>query len=294
MRDETLRLILGALLFLHGIAHGGAMGSLWWVATRPGVDTGGWTGARLWAVPSMAANVATAIAVGLWSVAMIAFIVAALGFWGLVVPPEVAAGCGDRRCHLAGRDRPVCRHVATFQHSGRRCRQRRRARGRLRAALGRRAGGDVTGRASYRLETVIERPIDDVFGFLGDLRNEVEWNPGARRIEKLTPGAIGVGTRFHAEWRGAPRTEVAITRYEPPLVWQTRSRSWGMDVVFTGRLRAEGERTRYAVQLEAAAAGPARLLLPFAIRAMKRQDEAHMLRLSTLDVQPQERASGRR
>ncbi len=88
MPDGTLRLILGGLLFLHGLAHGGAMGSLWWIATRPGVDTGGWTAARLWAAPGIATNVATATAIGFWSAAVVAFVVAALGFWGVVVPAD--------------------------------------------------------------------------------------------------------------------------------------------------------------------------------------------------------------
>lgn len=88
MPDGTLRLILGGVLFLHGIAHGGAMGSLWWVATRPSADTGGWTAARLWIAPNIAGNAATAIAIGFWTAAMVAFVVAALGFWNVVVPPE--------------------------------------------------------------------------------------------------------------------------------------------------------------------------------------------------------------
>jgi hypothetical protein len=88
MPDGTLRLILGGVLFLHGIAHGGAMGSLWWVAARPGTDTGGWTTARLWAAPGLGGDAATAIAVAFWTVAMVAFIVGALGFWNVVVPPE--------------------------------------------------------------------------------------------------------------------------------------------------------------------------------------------------------------
>lgn len=88
MPDSTLRLILGGVLLLHGIAHGGAIGSLWWVATRPDVETGGWTAARMWAAPAVAGNVATAVAVAFWTAAMVAFVVAALGFWNVAVPPD--------------------------------------------------------------------------------------------------------------------------------------------------------------------------------------------------------------
>jgi hypothetical protein len=33
----------------------------------------------------------------------------------------------------------------------------------------------------------------DVFDYLTDITNEVEWNPRTRRVEKLTPGPIGPG-----------------------------------------------------------------------------------------------------
>ncbi len=84
----------------------------------------------------------------------------------------------------------------------------------------------MTRRASYTTETVIGHPFDEVFDYLSELRNGLAWNPGARRIEKLTRGPVGVGSRFHAQCLGAPRTEVTITGYEPPFLWQTDSRSW--------------------------------------------------------------------
>ena len=50
-----------------------------------------------------------------------------------------------------------------------------------------------------RLESVqvIGRPPEEVFDFLADARNEVHWNAWARRIEKLSDGPVGRGTRFH-------------------------------------------------------------------------------------------------
>lgn len=86
MPDGMMRLILGGVLLVHGLGHGGAIGALWWVNARPGTETGGWAAARLWVAPTITGNAATVIAVSFWTVAMIAFVVAALGFWGVVVP----------------------------------------------------------------------------------------------------------------------------------------------------------------------------------------------------------------
>jgi hypothetical protein len=88
MPDGLLRLVLGGVLLLHGLGHGGAMGALWWIAARPGTNTGGWAAARLWAAPSISTSGSAVIAVSFWTMAMVTFVVAALGFWGVVVPAE--------------------------------------------------------------------------------------------------------------------------------------------------------------------------------------------------------------
>jgi uncharacterized protein YndB with AHSA1/START domain len=68
-------------------------------------------------------------------------------------------------------------------------------------------------------ELVINRPVEEVFDFVADERNEPRYNPRIRRAEKLSPGPIGRGTRFRAE-AGTLRRTVGIameyTAYEPP------------------------------------------------------------------------------
>jgi hypothetical protein len=88
MPDGMMRLILGAVLLVHGLGHGGAMGALWWVTARPGTETGGWDAARLWIAPAIDGISATVIAVSFWTVALVTFVLAALGFWGVIVPAE--------------------------------------------------------------------------------------------------------------------------------------------------------------------------------------------------------------
>jgi hypothetical protein len=45
-------------------------------------------------------------------------------------------------------------------------------------------------------EAEIRRPSEEVFDYCTDLTREHEWNPKTRRVEKLTGGPIGAGTRF--------------------------------------------------------------------------------------------------
>lgn len=53
---------------------------------------------------------------------------------------------------------------------------------------------------TYRTESVIRRPPEEVFEFCSDLRSELQWNPKVKYIEKLTQGPAGVGTRYRARW----------------------------------------------------------------------------------------------
>lgn len=81
-------LIVGGVLLLHGLGHGGALGALIWIGLKPGTDTGGWLAARSWLFPSLAAPAATAVASAFWILALIGFVAAALAFWGVLLPEE--------------------------------------------------------------------------------------------------------------------------------------------------------------------------------------------------------------
>jgi carbon monoxide dehydrogenase subunit G len=73
--------------------------------------------------------------------------------------------------------------------------------------------------ASIDGEIFIARPPEVVFDCVGDQRNEPKYNPGMIRAEKLTPGPVGVGTRFGATMTaGRRRADMVIeyTDYERP------------------------------------------------------------------------------
>ena len=68
-------------------------------------------------------------------------------------------------------------------------------------------------------EIVINRPVNEVFEFVADERNEPRYNPQMRVAEKITDGPIGVGTRFRVKTVSFGRpVEMVIefTGYEPP------------------------------------------------------------------------------
>ena len=132
---------------------------------------------------------------------------------------------------------------------------------------------------SYRTETVIHRPPEDVFDFCSDLRSELQWNPKAKYVEKLTDGPVSVGTRYQARWSNSGPTAVEVIRFDPPRRWETTTRAPGMNVRFQGTVTDATPGARYTASLELHPKGLARLVAPLALLAMRRQDQQHMHRI---------------
>jgi hypothetical protein len=68
-------------------------------------------------------------------------------------------------------------------------------------------------------EIIIQRPVEEVFDFVADERNEPRYNRRMVRAEKVSPGAIGLGARFRAELETMGRTmpmTIEFTGYERP------------------------------------------------------------------------------
>lgn len=68
-------------------------------------------------------------------------------------------------------------------------------------------------------EITIERPVDEVFDFVADERNEPRYNPRMTRADKTSPGPIGAGARYKAQTmaRGRPvEMTIETTAYDRP------------------------------------------------------------------------------
>jgi uncharacterized protein YndB with AHSA1/START domain len=65
----------------------------------------------------------------------------------------------------------------------------------------------------------IDRPVEEVFDYLSDPRNEFEWNPKVRLMDKVTDGPVGLNTRFRAKWTKSPVVSMECVRYDRPTAW---------------------------------------------------------------------------
>ena len=114
-------------------------------------------------------------------------------------------------------------------------------------------------------EVLIRRPVEEVFDFVADERNEPTYNPNMLVSEKVTDGPLGVGSRFRATIRSGGRPlgmQIEYTAFDPPHLLASTSRMAAAD--FSGTLTftptPAGTRLRWSWQ--ARPKGAVRLLAP--------------------------------
>jgi uncharacterized protein YndB with AHSA1/START domain len=133
---------------------------------------------------------------------------------------------------------------------------------------------------TYSIERVIRRPAEDVFDYCSDLRSELGWNPKVKYVEKLTDGPVGVGTRYRARWANSGPTAVEVVQFDRPRTWETHAKARGMSIRFRGTVAEAPAGARYTASLALHPRRLARLVAPLALRAMRRQDQRNMQRIS--------------
>lgn len=124
-------------------------------------------------------------------------------------------------------------------------------------------------------EITIERPLEEVFDFVADESNEPKYNPRMTRADKITPGPIGVGTKFNSVMTGpgqAADMTIEFTEFERPRRITEKVHLSNMDI--DGHLWFEavpaGTRMAWAWNLEPH--GAMRLLGPLVRRIGDRQE----------------------
>ena len=150
-------------------------------------------------------------------------------------------------------------------------------------------------------EVVIIRPVDQVFDFVADERNEPRYNSRMVRADKASPGPIGRGTRFLAESAMLGRvveTTIEFTDYERPRLLGSTSRSvvrlikpvaTKTEGTLTFDAVAGGTRMRWAWDVETR--GVLKLMSRIVARAGERQEETMWDLKHLLEEQPMRSSS---
>jgi uncharacterized protein YndB with AHSA1/START domain len=129
---------------------------------------------------------------------------------------------------------------------------------------------------------VIERPLADVFAYVGDQRNAPRWQPGLVEVRRLTDGPPGVGTRhtFVRSFVGR-RLEAnnEYTAYEPDRKITFRTTSGPMPLEASYLFVAVPEGTHLTSTIDMNATGFVGLAEPLIARSLRREMDAAFLAL---------------
>lgn len=126
-------------------------------------------------------------------------------------------------------------------------------------------------------DILIHRPVDEVFDFVADARNEPTYNPQMLRSELVTAGPIGVGTRFAEVHRGLRRPVpfvVELTEFERPRRLGSTTRMPVAQVEGALTFEAVGGATRLRWAWQVRPSGLWRLAAPVARALGARQERA--------------------
>lgn len=117
-----------------------------------------------------------------------------------------------------------------------------------------------------REELEVDRPLDVVFGFVGDFANAERWDPGVASSRALTEGPVRVGSRYDLvvlfNDRRLPMT-YEVTAFDPPHRVELRGAGSTVNALDDIRFEAtdRGTRIRYTADLRLT--GMLRLAEPF-------------------------------
>lgn len=104
---------------------------------------------------------------------------------------------------------------------------------------------------------VIDRPVEQVWGYLDDHSHEMEWRaPSLKRLDQVGKGPAGIGTRYEGVIALGPGDFPYVnelTRYEPPnrVSWKAvSSTGWVIGASGSYILERDGDRTRLTHEID--------------------------------------------
>jgi len=125
-------------------------------------------------------------------------------------------------------------------------------------------------------EIVIGRPVDLVFDYVADQSNEPQYNPRMVRVEKITAGPVGTGTRFRSAVASAGRTAemlIEVTGYDRPTRPASVTTMPQADISYTLTFAPDAAGTRMRSSGHVRPKGAFRLLGPMITWMRIRQEQ---------------------
>ena len=138
---------------------------------------------------------------------------------------------------------------------------------------------------NFDINTLVDRPIEDVFAFLSNPLNTPKWQVMIKSVEQAIPGAVGIGSKFNmsAEMMGrAMQGLMEVTAYEPPSKFGFTNKAGPMEMTITFTLKSVGTGTKVNLNIQGNPGGILKLAEGPMTNQMKSQMEANIARLKSV------------
>ena len=134
------------------------------------------------------------------------------------------------------------------------------------------------------LGVLIDKPIGDVFAFVGNPNNMSKWNTVIVSLEQITPGDVGLGTKFKSTGEMMGRRiegEMQVTAYEPDTKCGFQMNAGPMQVNLMLMFKTVGTGTKISLNAQGNPAGVFKLAEGVMAGRVKSMMEENLARLKS-------------
>lgn len=139
--------------------------------------------------------------------------------------------------------------------------------------------------AKVESSIVINRPVANVFAYFNDPQKGPQWQGGLVETKQLTPGPVGVGTKFQdtRNFLGQKLvTTYEITQFEPNKKVAFKSSGGPVAYVGTFAFEAAGSGTKVTVNFDLQPGGFFKLAEGMVASSAQKQNDADLAKMKQL------------
>ena len=133
--------------------------------------------------------------------------------------------------------------------------------------------------------TLVDKPIKDVFAFVSNPNNMSKWNSAVVSLQQITPGAVGVGTKFKSVGEAMGRRiegEMQVVTYEPDTKCGFQLQAGPMQMNLTMSFKTVGTGTKISLNAQGNPAGVFKLAEGMLVGRVKAMMEENLTRLKSV------------
>ena len=138
---------------------------------------------------------------------------------------------------------------------------------------------------NLNFSSLIDLPVKDVFAFTSDPNNMSKWNSAVVSIQQVTPGAVGVGTKFKTAGQVFGRRlegKLQVQVYEPDSKCEFQLNAGPMQMNIQLFFKAAGSGTELSLNVQGNPAGVFKLAEGVMTGQVKSLMEGNFARLKSV------------